>query len=429
MKDGFFTYFLAFLAGLGAMAWYHSRPPEALAEKTPEPNVQSAGVISDLPAPKATPSDHLRVLAGKTMDGAEWYQLQVRLYEDWAREDPLGLLEYLQDRPWPASTFDLPFVELARTNPASLIDFVRQEGCYDALQEIGSLNHRMEGDPNAILGVILSQPKGVLPADTYQRLFNAGTRLDPNFHREIHHITDPEAKMAAYKGATQTLLNLNRRDEYAVWYTKLSDLPIEPAMEYLTLAMIWSHQPVTFLNELPDEARLSAQQQLLPHLMSEQSAEYQRRYLTAYVEEEWIVDYIQSARQVISSSHYTDQSLEEGQAWRDWGQALPPNPKLDPLRNAAIQRWIGMFPDQWQEIADLKSTGLRDVAYLTLLATMDLKENADLIPDVMEQLSAPALVERGEAILKQRREFKEHPGIRLDPYSLDDEGVSLPGTD
>lgn len=421
MKDGFFTYCLAFLGGLGAMAWVHSeRPNSDQVEKTPEAEPRASELASDLPTPKATAADHLAVLAGKAMDGGEWHRLHTTLCEDWAREDPLGLLDYLQDRPWPSSTFDLPFVELARTNPEALVRLVRQEGCYDALSEIGAVNHRMKGDPKAILDALLAQPNGSLPPDAFQRLFNAGTRLDPNFFHGIHRISDPTAKMAAYKGATQTLLNLNRRDEFAAWYSKLNDLPIEPAMEYLSLAMIWSRQPVTFLNELPDKARQTAQEQLLPNLMGEQSVDYQRVFLSAYVEQGWVVDHMQRARNVISSSHYTDSSLEEAEAWRDWSQALPPDAELDPLRNAAIQRWIGVVPDQWQEVANLERTDLRDVAYTTLLATMDLKKNAEIIPEILRQLSSPALIEKGEAILKQRRENKENPGIRLHPYTLDD---------
>ncbi len=345
-----------------------------------------------------------------------------RIYRDWADSDPIGLLNYLDGRAWHGCG-DEAFANLARSQPEYLLDYARRHGCLDALHALSS-----RGDPNVVLNLYLAQKPGSIPASELNTLFAHGLRSDPQFHLNIDRINDPEARTEAFTASAKIWLKLELHDTYFARFKELHEtLQLDTITHDFGYHILSNHEDVTQLHSLPENARARVIKEVIEWMpqISPRNQSYQRSVLTAYLKNGWLDGHIDHARSVIlaqvDSKEPDNSHLADAIAWKDWGLTLPDDDKWQPLRHAAIRRWIVADPTQWQAIIQLPTPALRDIAYTAVLSAIDLEKEAHAIPWIADQIKDPDLKGVALRVISERQNADADtddpfaPSLSIDP--------------
>lgn len=370
-----------------------------------------------------SPRHLLTALSHASMDPSLRKDLKSDLYRDWASRDPIGLLNYLNGRAWNRHGGDA-FANLAQSQPEYLLDYARQHGCIDALHALSSI-----GDPNIILNLYLAQKPGAIPANEFKVLFEHGLRSDPQFHLNIDRINDTAARTEAFTATAEIWLGLELYDTYFARLNELHDsLQLETITHDFGYHILSNHEDVNLLHSLPEKAQAHAIKEIIEWMpqISPRDESYQRASLATCFENGWIEGHLDSALYIIRARVDNEESdnshLAEASAWRDWGLALPDDGKSQPLRHAAIRRWIVADPTQWKTIINLPTPDLRDVAYTAVLSTLDIEKEVNQIKWIVDQIKDPDIKSIAIQVIDERQNPDTDtdnpfaPSLDVDPF-------------
>lgn len=370
------------------------------------PRARPASFHRTVPRQTPSPRSLLSAQAETSMDPRRRDELKERIFRDWAKSDPAGMLAHLENRPW--LTGLRPPTEdalnaLARSHPANLLDHARRNGCNNALFALSA-----NGDPRVALELYLDEPPNTIPSHAFRTLFKSGCALEPEFHCRLDQVTDPAARLAAFLGSAEILLNQKRDDTFFPWLSRHADtLPPEPVATLIAKQFVQDQVDLNRLSQLPDAIRSEALAPTLRRLASHSPPgldSYQRASLTVFLQNGWLEGRADLANAVITASE------NHGPGWKHWALELPDNPQWDTLRRNAVQRWARADPTQWNTFTDLPSPALRDAAYAAALHTIDLQGSADRIPWLIDQISDPSSKNRAvETVTKRVKNERINP--------------------
>ncbi len=404
------------------------------------PSVQEPGRLTDRTSShfksRPTPKRLLNALTHTAMDPNLRKGIKNRIYRDWAGSDPVGLLNYLDGRAWHGCGNDA-FANLAQSQPEYLLDYARQHGCLEALHTLSS-----RGAPYVVLNLYLAQKPGSIPASEFNTLFANGLRSDPQFHLNIDRIDDPERRTEAFTATAKIWLELELHDIYFARLKELHEsLQLDTIIHDFGYHILSNREDVTLLDLLPENTRDRALKEVIEWMpqISHRSQSYQRASLTAYLENGWLEGHIDRAKYIIlaqvDSKEPDNSHLADAVEWRNWGLALPDGDKWQPLRHAAIRRWIVADPSQWKAIVRLPSLALRDIAYTAVLSAIDLEKEAHAIPWIVDQVKDPAFKGIALRVISERQNADADDPFgssdEIDPFDpfADNQPVSDPFSD
>lgn len=369
----------------------------------------------------APPLALLATLARESIDPKSRRWIKLRILWDWAENDPVGLLEHLENRAWPTPNFGQPFSALAKSNPDYLLDYARREGCPQALRILSK-----DGDPRTVLDLFLAQAPRAIPEEYFGELFEAGGTLDPEFHVNLQRIQNPDQFVAAFRRTSEILLAHRRPETYLTLVEEnLERLSPEWVAEDFAYQVVQNELDVGLVGGLPAPLQEAGLDQILQVLDDGSSSDaFQRTSLNILQKNGWLSERVDATLQVIKShahrGSHDASHLREAAAWRDWALALPNSEANRFLREAGVRRWIVSRPDSWQEIAELPSQSLRDVAYTAVLYQLDLTKHAEQIEWITRQINDEPLRRVAENIVAERIEY--HNEEDPDPFRADTEG-------
>ncbi|MFK7911738.1 MAG: hypothetical protein AB8F34_14220 [Akkermansiaceae bacterium] len=367
----------------------------------------------------------LAALASTPLESYTRHELKNEIYNDWAMSSPASLLEYLEHRAWPSSTFRSPFEELARSEPDTLADFGNTHGCalvFKAL-DAESLNSRSD-DPRITLDHYLTNNPAALTNEHFKALFDSGSRIDPDFHLNISRIKDSTAKEAAFLGSAKALLELTQFDTYfKFFHQEYSSLPLRSISTDFTFQIMSQGYDLALIEQLPTEAKPLAKAYAAENISQFNNSEtYQRNTIDLFISNGWLDEHVQEVVSGIQNIVYHDSEKEadfaQAEAWKNWAFALPHDEKWTPLKETAIRRWILSAPSQWKNIAQLPNQRLRDIAYTAVMSQVDLEKDTQSTEWMIGEIVDPLYQKAARNTLRTRAEGGDDPfAPNQDPFN------------
>ncbi len=412
-RPALITHLLAVLAGVLAVAWWHSAAgshagvalsPEAAPAKSPQRERAEAGATS--------PREMLEALRWMPMSAARRSEETYGLWCEWAKADPKGMLAYLEGKAWPGAEissfgFGLQqkvFGELALKDPAWLIAYARRHGSIAAWEALSD-----RGDPNVVFRLLASE-KEPIPAAIYTSLFEKGAAVTSSFHQHLAEIQDPAAKAAAFEGAAPALLELSRIGDFM---SLVSDAGIDGKQAGEAFGKFCAEQShpelLGEIGSLPPEARVVVVAKVMEQLDSFGS----HRYAEAEKVMEGLGSLSEADGRAWAASDPEWQETLEGaireslrgdgdareKVWYDWALKLPSGELATVMKRAAFKRWAEDSGPDWQpRLAAITDPALHDMAAATLVQWLSDEKQAAAAAIKDEALREKTLKElRGES--------------------------------
>jgi len=368
----------------------------------------------------------LDTLASTPMEARKRNQLKRQIIADWAKRDPMGVLDYMALRKWTSSYWtDIQpgkaFEQLAITQPEILLRYALENGCGSALNSLAS-----QGNPHVVFQLFLEQKEHPIPASYYLDLFEAGTGKDPQFYEKIVQIKDKETRTFAFIGAGRMLLETNREQDYLTCFHAIhSTVLVKPIIEDFAESVIADGRDITLFSALPEEFQQQAADVSFNRIVEQGTYDNTDRMkiLDTYIEKQWIQPHLESAAELIkinADQYYSDEKIDAkfARAWHDWALSIPDEPDLKKLQQTAIQRWIIHAPAEWKDIAQLPSQSLRDAAYTAAISGINFEKELVTPNWIINQISNESYRSAAQKIFAEGQNPDDDPFTgRIDLYN------------
>jgi hypothetical protein len=344
----------------------------------------------------------LKSLASVPMESRERSNFKYEIYQEWAKKEPLGFLNYIEHRPLGGYLFgDDPFLILAKTQPEELLAYAKRTGCKEAVRVLVE-----NADPAMVLELWQLNGGGGIPSDLLKTLARKGEDLDPHFHEKLAAITDEAARKVTLAEAASRMEAAGRTEDFFAFIRQYPDvLAPEEIGRSAGHLMLMDPRELGRIDSLEGEVQQAAVGEIIDSLYDERVSEQGQREILATLATHGLLD---SRRKEVFEMlmEDDDKSKESVVAWRDWALSLSGSEETRPLQLASIVRWSLSTKAEATDFVALPVGPLRDgaavggmVRYLEDENLLDARKMIDLIGDskLREKIEEfLTLVEKGE---------------------------------
>jgi hypothetical protein len=344
----------------------------------------------------------LKSLASVPMESQERSNFKYEIYQEWAKKDPLGFLDYIEHRPLGYYlNSDDPFLILAKTQPEELLAYAKRTGCKAAVRVLVE-----NADPSTVLALWQLNGGGGIPMDLLQTLARRGEDLDPHFHEKLAAISDQAARKVTLAEAASRMVDAGRTEDFFAFIRQYPEALVpEEIGRGAGHLMLMDPRELSRLAALEVEVQKAAVGEIIDSFHDDRVSEQGQREILATLATRGLLD---SRRKEVFEMlmDVGDNSNESVVAWRDWAVSLPGSEETRPLQLASIVRWSLSTKAEAADFVALPVGPLRDGAavggvgrYLEEENLLEARKMIDLIGDsklrekVEDYLT---LVEKGE---------------------------------
>jgi len=421
------THLIALALGMSGAAFFTDK-------KTSTTTAQHAETADSRSGPSGTtrparadrrPLDALwSELANTPMESRHRFTLKNGMLDQWAEEDPLALLEFLDDRPWDAHIFGMTpgtraIDQLAEQDPEALLGYALRSGNRTALWTLATT-----GDPKVALDRMLGLGEDVLPEGLIHRLFSDAANLDPDFYQLAFTLGSKGEE--AILASAEVLFETGRHATMDEWLSEIPDsFPNESFGARMAEMCLDDDANPTWIHSLPT----GSQQAAIDYAFGDSGAFALSITASAQQRFEWVQD-LHAHGLIDPSAHLKHSTLSPylpvndfynsdpfathenradlvptGQAWKAWADELPNDPAYHQTKLSIYQNIISLEPEQWSQFLEVPDSQLRD---LTLAGSVDQLE-PDLASEVITHIENPETRQQAADYLAWLQETKEDP--------------------
>lgn len=357
-------------------------------------------------------------------------ELKRVLMEEWASHDPKGFLIAWKDRAWPDGMWNGPaslaMEKLARLSPELLLEFARTEGC-----DAAWLAYLAAAHPLSSLKLLNETKKGELPENVMEALVMRGMEIDPEFHRHLERINDPELRDEALIVVATSMFATRRLDELAPIIKTLNPTgkPEEKLVNIAAAQMMEGDLSLSELQVLPEEF-LS---KVIVAFLNHETPQYRGLELSIEETINWVDDLVQtgwaqgrekdilrfvekysSVGELRIHSKETDEATLRREYSAKWLHVVDKIPaELGEIKIPLIMTAIHFHQSSPAELqTKIADADIRDYA-LAYLATFD--------PSALEIIDSPMIRDRTTDYLEWK---KQHP-LSEDPFAPEPEYTKI----
>ena len=343
-------------------------------------------------------------LAHTTMESRHRETLKEDLLNAWADDNPMGLLEFLLERPWtPYAGSQIKAIhKLADEHPDRLLSYALRQGCEQSLLALATT-----GDPWLAMERLLALGEGNLPGHIISSLFEHAGSIDPEFHLKIDRL-GPHRDLAILT-ANEILYEGNQLDAFLSWLDSMPDQGVRKKMAVQIATLAFStNARIEWITGLPEAPRKHA----IDHLFGDAAWEH---FFTSMPDTEtrfqWVSEFHRRGwldpRKHLAGDRLDfflpqDSMLETGpensgvealaDAWRKWAQELPDEPDYRDAKLMVMESIISIEPDRWPELLEIHNPQLRD----SLLARMTDHLGSEQAWAAIRQIGDPEIRQAAE---------------------------------
>lgn len=331
------THGLALCLGIGGAMLFEPPPSSATSgprDKEPE---QTARANRTTTGPRLSSRSAFHAaystLVSRSMTRQERGHCMEQLWDQWRAADPLGMLEFLeQKRVWPEECRSYMALDLPG-RPDLALDFALRHGCSDIIRRLSSY-----GDPVTVAGLLR-----VLPEEQQgSEIVEARKAIDRKLGALGAGMTDPSP--AYLRGVADALLAEGRLDEFLETFEKIEDPSEKDDLAGELGKALADESPgedvLALVLRLPQPHHESAVYNLISRREANATEfpevrEGHKRWIERIATE----GFVEAAATGVDELFEDEGSASRGAEWAAWVASFPPDDSWRPITNAIFRSW------------------------------------------------------------------------------------------